>query len=94
MTVNEAKKLVEDKYPNLKAAYAIPLKGKYLFNMLDRKTGRVVYNSSLLSVDENSGEIKAVSIINDDLDGYDEAASKDIVYFSKEGMDMATMKVL
>lgn len=92
MTVNEAKKLVEEKYPNLMAASAVPYKGKYVFSMLNRKTKKMVFNSGLPTVDEKTGEISSMSVIHDDFDGYDEAA-KDIVYFSKEGMDLANFRL-
>ena len=95
MTVNEAKKLVEAEYPNLKAAYAIPNKGKYVFNMVNKKTGKPVFNSCLYVVDENTGKVSSVSIFSSDLEEIPEdEVKKNIVYFCKEGMDMMNMKVI
>lgn len=95
MTVNEAKKLVEDKYPKLKAAYAIPINGKYVFNMIDKKSGKSVFNSSLLVVDESKGTVSSVSIFSSDLEEIPEdEVKKNVVYFCKEGMDMMNMKVI
>lgn len=87
MTINEAKKLVEQKYKGFKVISGVPFKGKYVFSILS-SDGRPPLIGGSPTVDIDTGKLGIISPLNDDMTGFQEAKDKEGVYFSKEGLSM------
>lgn len=94
MEVNEAKRIVEEANPNLKAAYAVPFKDMIVFKMVGKKNGQTVFNNLGYAVDVKTKKAITYGPFDIDFTGYEEALRNDAVYFSEQGMKMATMRTL
>lgn len=79
LTIEKAKHLVENKFPNLKVTSSIEFQDAYVFGMDYRKQSddtksRLVRNP--IAVDKRSGALKAFNPLQYDRTAYDEAVSK------------------